>query len=317
MADYNSSYTGAQIDSAVGKALSPDSTPTADSQNLITSGAVKRAINNAIIRPNLLDNWYFVGGGSQQGGGQFPVNQRGQTVYSGSGYTIDRWRMWDGNDSLTIASDGVSFLSPNDNGLFQYFPYSPFQNGDVVTISALINGNLFTATGEKQNGVLSIHDGTNAVNYDESASFFTFYIKNATNVLKIAAAKLELGSTQTLCHNEGTDANPVWVLNEIPNYQQELAKCQRYFVKFMVAGDFFSDSYGIVSIPVYYPVRLNKNPTSVTIDNFQYYWSSWQTPTLNDVRSNSDDMCGLRLATTISTPAYTTCSGYVNIEADL
>ena len=42
----------------------------------------------------------------------------------------------------------------------------------------------------------------------------------------MVAAKLELGDTQTLAHQE----NGVWVLNEIPNYAEELAKCQRYFI---------------------------------------------------------------------------------------
>lgn len=41
MANYNSVYTGSQIDAAVGKALNPDTTPTASSSALITSGAVK------------------------------------------------------------------------------------------------------------------------------------------------------------------------------------------------------------------------------------------------------------------------------------
>ena len=44
---WNSSYSGTQIDNAVGKALNPDTTPTASSQNLITSGGVKSALNNA------------------------------------------------------------------------------------------------------------------------------------------------------------------------------------------------------------------------------------------------------------------------------
>ena len=36
---------------------------------------------------NLLDNWYFAGGGSQQGGGQFPINQRdGYLVPPGTPY---------------------------------------------------------------------------------------------------------------------------------------------------------------------------------------------------------------------------------------
>lgn len=47
MANYNSNYTGAQIDSAVGKANNPDTTPTANSGNLITSNAV--AVADAAI----------------------------------------------------------------------------------------------------------------------------------------------------------------------------------------------------------------------------------------------------------------------------
>ena len=38
----------------------------------------QKALRNIGGRPNrnLLDNWYFVGGGSQQGGGKLPINQR-------------------------------------------------------------------------------------------------------------------------------------------------------------------------------------------------------------------------------------------------
>ena len=42
---WNSSYSGTQIDNAIGKVLSPDSTPTENSTNLVTSGGVKSALN--------------------------------------------------------------------------------------------------------------------------------------------------------------------------------------------------------------------------------------------------------------------------------
>jgi len=44
--EYNSSYTGAQIDTAVGKALNPDTTPTAGSSALMTSGGTKSALTS-------------------------------------------------------------------------------------------------------------------------------------------------------------------------------------------------------------------------------------------------------------------------------
>lgn len=49
----------------------------------------------------------------------------------------------------------------------------------------------------------------------------------------IHAAKLELGSTQTLAHQ---DENGNWVLNDPPpNKALELAKCQRYYQLFSSA----------------------------------------------------------------------------------
>ena len=47
----------------------------------------------------------------------------------------------------------------------------------------------------------------------------------STTTGTIQAVKLELGSTQTLAHQE----NGTWVLNEYPNYQQELDRCQRFY----------------------------------------------------------------------------------------
>ena len=44
--------------------------------------------------------------------------------------------------------------------------------------------------------------------------------------IQVAALKLEIGATQTLAHQESS----TWVLNEIPNFEQELAKCQRFFL---------------------------------------------------------------------------------------
>ena len=39
-------------------------------------------VSNNICNRNLLHNWYFGN----------PVNQRGKTVYSGAGFTVDRWQ---------------------------------------------------------------------------------------------------------------------------------------------------------------------------------------------------------------------------------
>lgn len=54
--------------------------------------------NLGINAKNLLDNSDFTN----------PVNQRGQTSYSGQGYGIDRWRSWNGENVTTVNSGSVS-----------------------------------------------------------------------------------------------------------------------------------------------------------------------------------------------------------------
>lgn len=64
--DYKSEYSGDQIDAAIGKVRNPDSTPTASSDNLVTSGGVKAALDTkqaaiddlATIRSNATDGKY-------------------------------------------------------------------------------------------------------------------------------------------------------------------------------------------------------------------------------------------------------------------
>lgn len=48
---YTSTYTAAQQDTLLGKVNSPDSTPTASSTNLVTSGGVYAAIQAAMVHP--------------------------------------------------------------------------------------------------------------------------------------------------------------------------------------------------------------------------------------------------------------------------
>ena len=145
---------------------------------------------------NLLDNWYFVGGGSQLGFGTFPINQRAQPSYSNANtYTFDRWKLTSG--SLTIASNGVTL-----NGtIIQILPANV---GLPVVASALLSdGSMITPT------------------YDDSTKTFTLTATGET----IAAVKLEIGTVQTLAHQE----NALWVLNDLPDYNEQFTKCRQYF----------------------------------------------------------------------------------------
>lgn len=76
--------------------------------------------------------------------------------------------------------------------------------------------------------------------------------------LKIVAVKLELGDTQTLAHWDGSK----WVLNEIPDYGEELAKCQRYQIvldRIRVKHNNLTSTTDILQ-PIVFPATMRISP---------------------------------------------------------
>ena len=198
---------------------------------------------------NLLDNWYFVGGGSQQGGGQFPINQRGKTSYTGSGYQIDRWE-YNFRDAsygtISIQPDGleinVNTIAPSSASQYarQRIEPTKFFKGQTYTFSYLVDsleGNgqaLIQLTDSPYTtlvGYTAAKIGLNTLTFTvpqnlESTISAYMLFKNSIGSMKILAAKLELGTRSTLARL----VNGEWVLNDPPpNFQQELAKCQRMY----------------------------------------------------------------------------------------
>lgn len=180
-----------------------------------------------LSNPNLLDNWYFGN----------PVNQRGQTEYTGSLYSVDRWRLQGGNCNLV--DDGLLITSSARGQIFVQRFTQEMQtalSGKTVTFSVL-------ATIKSGEFYLTDTSGFSASHVDvkmqTGVTSWTFSVANFNSIaglgwwgngsgaqILVHAAKLELGSQQTLAHQ---DAGGDWVLNEIPDYSVELLKCQRYF----------------------------------------------------------------------------------------
>lgn len=190
--------------------------------------------------PNLLDNWYFAGGGSQQGGGQFPINQRGATSYAAGSvdYTIDRWR----KNSTSVLSLTNDYLSLSDNWIYQRLEWAMTSEqiesnmvGKTYTLSVLTTDGLFSATKKIESSAPFIYDtaitnGSIRIQISDSGPFQAVIFANSGASINLIAAKLELGPVQTLAHQ---DAEGNWVLHDSPpNFQQELAKCQRYFIRY-------------------------------------------------------------------------------------
>ena len=207
---------------------------------------------------NLLDNWYFANS----------VNQKGQMEYTGSGYTIDRWRSYGTKVSI---NDGYISLSTEGNPTFCQKSELDLYDKTLTFSVLLANGSLCTGTGILASGTA----WKNTTLYEDSS--IKLWLQNSDPLFNTAidikgntpvdmvAAKLEFGSSQTLAHKEGSK----WVLNEIPDYATELAKCQRYFYKTQGAFE-----YRGIAINQWYmnngtielPVSMRIKPTCKVFD---------------------------------------------------
>ena len=287
---------------------------------------------------NLLDNWYFVGGGSQQqGGGQFPINQRagylvvpqnnyqykdldfqdvgypdtyytvdhwsgtplasnayfkiGDTMYVIAGgsdlgtvvpgynaantYSIDRW-VKSGNGQVVLRTNGIELLgsSGSYSGLLQRMEsvLADAIVGQNVTCSILVGRELlsgtipFSTSGTYREIISTSTLAVQIVNMQETLGppYIEIVSKSDENDA-IAAIKLELGDTQTLARQ----VNGTWVLNDPPpNFQQELAKCQRYYQ--IYATQALRPSNAQDCRPT---MRINPTQGTISIDGTTLYYN--------------------------------------------
>lgn len=205
-----------------------------------------------VSNPNLLDNWYFGN----------PVNQRGQTSYIGVGYGIDRWKTLTDAVTLTISNDGITLHRNGGNQwlLSEQIEPSIVTNfmGKHFTVSVLTTQGLVVLDVPSAfTSETSITDPTGVSVWLNTSGIVLIGTINDSMIL--IAAKLELGSQQTLAH-QGADGN--WVLNEVPEYGEQLRRCQRYFVRYAVDTQRFigilnidsvNSGQGYINIPV--PMR--------------------------------------------------------------
>lgn len=271
---YTSQFSGEEIDSALRAAqiisgastlaelrekleIRGDTIPVSAEDSTLISEALTKipTTSGGGVNPNLLDNWYFGN----------PVNQRGQTEYTAGGvYTLDRW--WAQYDTtLSIVDGGIKIGGKWD--VQQYFEttlpnatytlsllYKDRTGSDPLRllIGNRTDGDLAQTESKDASGILSVTFSTaksNKVNFGFTGS--------TDNSATIIAAKLELGDTQTIAHKE----NEKWVLNEIPDFGEQLRRCQRYFVRLTNAygyGWTYSSSVANFLVPL--PTTLRANP---------------------------------------------------------
>ena len=148
---------------------------------------------------NLLDNSWFVN----------PINQRGQTQYTGMGYTIDRWRTWD-DGAVTLNNGYISHEVPIYQTIgvkldsSKKYTFAVMNTDNVVTIvSGAINNDLWGS-------------GINLA-YNNGDSYVRIYADDHVKNIVWAALYEGAYTAETL---------PPY---QYKGYAAELAECMRYF----------------------------------------------------------------------------------------
>lgn len=219
--------------------------PYTAGENISISGSII-ATKAFPCNPNLLDNWYFGN----------PVNQRGAS-YVENNYGLDRWKGTYGvnaNGTMGFNSSGFAIQGLEDS-------VKNILDGMMLTASILyVNGTLhtgtdvYTKTGDAHN---FIGDGNIQLNNQADGNILLY----AQSADQIKAVKLEPGSQQTLAHQE----NGVWALNEIPDYGEQLRRCQRYYYRvhyaqYQTINMAYEDSaYAFTMLPLPVAMRID-NP---------------------------------------------------------
>lgn len=210
--------------------------------------------------PNLLDNWYFGN----------PVNQRGLAsgqLWGESSYGLDRWYTLYNNAVYWDSNGYVCFPGNVMNCIIEQ---KTEQNliGKTVTISALTDDNrLFSVTGVVP---FSAYDGAFQIAFVEETNSFRYWWLGTADI-HVTAVGAELGTEQTLAHQ---DADGNWVLNEIPDYGEQLAKCQRYYRVFKSSHPFSTFGGGLVSavhaveVTIIFPVPMRVAPAFTALGGF-------------------------------------------------
>lgn len=202
----------------------------------------------------------------------FRINQRERTSFSTTGMLVDGWRVTSGSLTYTINEDGSVTIGRSGTGtLANRIDLPPTAlAGKTVTLSVMLaNGTIgawtvaVPAPTSSSQLIINRSFGGRIIKFYVMAANSAYgysleiYSNNPSTDITIRAVKLEVGSVSTLANDAP------------PDYASELAKCQRYYMRFKGAtylslgfaiAEGASQAYAAIQLPV--PMRVR--PTVAT-----------------------------------------------------
>lgn len=243
--------------------------------------------------------------------------------YTGNGYGVDRWALYTDGGNVAISNGYLDIYSSKQYGTYLTQKIDPelakALAGKTVTWSVLaVGGDIaFSANINKDDSYVdsfTIEPNTISFKTFTFPTDFTdisfIFAGNAVGHVCPIAAKLELGPTQTLAHQE----NGVWVLNEVPEYGGQLAGCQRYALLSQGIMESVPMCQGFIFVPT--PVTMRSKPVIVGAPSVWAFETNAQIPDAT-VSVHSIMPNGVLLSTTATVPAYVYFGAGSGLSADL
>lgn len=255
--------------------------------------------------------------------------------YTGKVYGVDRWSSTSNIVTMVVGDDGLTVSSTAESGaveICQYFE-SYIKAGTILTLSAIVS-----KTEASQNGILrvKVYGGGADLQANLPARAMDHELVSVTNaaradvigcVMRISngdgytvhAIKLELGPTQTLAHREGDK----WVLNEMPDYGEQLRRCQRYYLitsaKHFFSGWATTGNTGFIFVPV--PTQMRIKPIITVLAGGTFIQNDKTADlTAANFELESADAVGLKIklnGLNCSTGPFTVADSQIAFSADL
>ena len=249
---------------------------------------------------NLLDNSYFIN----------PINQRGQAEYTGSGYTIDRWRTWE-NGTITLTNEGIKGDGTQASVLYQPIESYKIKVNKTYTVAAGYSDGTIVC----QSGVYIVGEGGGLGIGNEDTHVFLGDDGNGTPVLRLWHATKII---QWVAIYEGE-----YTLETLPPYNHkgyaaELMECQRYYRKhitYNLSG--ISTVAGWAAFGYDY-TSMRTTPT-VTADIEGLYYSITKATEVTNLSARAKPASEI-ICATANLPAGTICMirfNIIELSADL
>lgn len=270
---YTQRYSGEETDRGVEIALGldPDGTGIVTPEHGGTGASTPQAALAALgagVRPNDLDNAYFIGGGSQQGGSKFPINQQGLTSWTSAGPIIDRWELATVG-SITLSENGLTVVAnaSSSSEIVQKINDTSVK-GKTKTFSAFTSAGFISGTStfpvNPNDAITVCDDGVNfaliARIYPDGTPVFDMWTYPGKTVTWYFVKQEDgIGQTSVYKNSEGN-----WQLLPQPDskYGAQLLECQRYQV-YNSASAYFRASYvsaNAIGFNIPVPNTLRTNP---------------------------------------------------------